>query len=176
MATTRDKFDRIIVKSLKVMQTIVGAIQGNVIADDGTVLVNAATKAVAATVTGNITGNVTGNLTGNVTGGIKQPVVEVTADGAIAVPTVDTKYVITKAGVAAMTIVDPTDVAHDGITLTFISATANAHTLTRATTGFNDGGAGADVATWGGAKGDGIQITAWDGKWYVNFLRNVTLA
>lgn len=115
-------------------------------------------------------------VTGSHVGGVLFPVVEVTADGAIAVPAVDTKYVITKAGVAAMTIVNPTDVTHDGLTLTFISATASAHTLTRATTGFNDAGGSGDVATWGGAKGDGMQITAWDGKWYVNFLRNVTLA
>lgn len=127
-------------------------------------------------VVGAVTGNVVGNVTGNITGGVLAPVVEVTADGAITVPTVDTKYVITKAGVAAMTIVNPTDVTHDGLTLTFITNTANAHTLTRATTGFNDAGAGGDVATWGGAKGDGMQITAWDGKWYVNYLRNVTLA
>lgn len=125
--------------------------------------------------TGPLDGDTTGDHTGNVDGGIKQPVVEVTADGAIAVPLVDTKYVITKAGVAAMTIANPTAGIQDGITLTFISATASAHTLTRATTGFNDAGASGDVATWGGAKGDGLQLTAWDGKWYVNYLRNVTL-
>jgi len=130
------------------------------------------------TVSGAITasGGVVGNVTGNVTGSVKKAPVEVTADGAIAVPAVDTTYVITKsAAAAAMTIVNPTDVTHDGLTLTFISATAQAHTLTRATTGFNDAGASGDVATWGGAKGDGMQITAWDGKWYVNYLTNVTL-
>lgn len=116
-----------------------------------------------------------GPLEGNVDGGIKPPIIEVTADGAITVPAVDTKYVITKAGVAAMTIANPTAGTHDGITLTFTSATASAHTLTRATTGFNDAGTSGDVATWGGAKGDGLQITAWNGKWYVNYLRNVTL-
>lgn len=139
----------------------------------------AATKYTELEVTGTttLTGAVTapGGVVGNVTGGVLAPVVEVTGDGAIAVPSVDTKYVVTKAGVAAMTIVNPTDVTHDGLTLTFISATAQAHTLTRGTTGFNDAGAAGDVATWGGAKGDGMQITAWDGKWYVNYLRNVTL-
>ncbi len=131
---------------------------------------------MASTVfTNGVTANVIGNVTGNVIGGVFFPLIEVTADGAIAVPTGDTKYVITKAGVAALTIVNPTDVTHDGLTLTFVSITAAAHTLTRATTGFNDAGAAGDVATWGGAKGDGMQITAWDGKWYVNFLRNVTL-
>lgn len=112
---------------------------------------------------------------GSHVGGTFAPVVVVSADGAIAVPSVDTKYIITKAGVAVLTIVDPTTVTHDGLTLTFITNTANAHTLTRTTTGFNDAGSGGDVATWGGAKGDGMQITAYGGKWYVNYLRNVTL-
>ena len=126
------------------------------------------------TVSGAITASA--GVVGNVTGGIKQPVVAVAADGAIAVPSVDTKYVITKsAAPAVLTIVNPTDVTHDGLTLTFISNSAQAHTLTRATTGFNDAGAAGDVATWGGAKGDGMQITAWGGKWYVNYLTNVTL-
>lgn len=132
---------------------------------------------VTASLTGNVTGNLTGNVTGNVTGGVFQPVVVVSADGAISIPSVDTKYIITKAGVAAMTLVDPTATTHDGLTLTFISVTANAHTLSNAAgSGFNAGGAGADVGTWGGAKGDGIQITAYQGDWYVNYLRNVTLA
>lgn len=135
----------------------------------------AITATSAITASGGVVGAVTGNVTGNVTGGVFAPVVVVSADGAITVPSVDTKYIITKAGVCAMTIVNPTDVTHDGLTLTFITNQAQAHTLTRATTGFNDAGAGGDVATWGGAKGDGMQITAYGGKWYVNYLRNVTL-
>lgn len=134
-----------------------------------------ASSGFTGNLTGNVTGNTTGTHTGNVVGGVLPPGVVVSADGAITVPSVDTKYVITKAGVAAMTIVNPTATTHDYLTLTFISVTAQAHTLTHATTGFNDGGGGADVATWGGAIGDGMQITAYQGKWYVNYLRNVTL-
>ena len=119
---------------------------------------------------------VTANVTGNVTGGIFEPVVAVTADGAISVPTVNTTYFITKAGVAAMTLVDPTATTHDGLKLTFISATANAHTLSNAAgSGFNAGGSGADVGTFGGAKGDNIVIRAYQGDWYVETKTNVTL-
>lgn len=103
--------------------------------------------------------------------------VAVTADGAIAVPTQDTRYSITKAGVAAMTLVDPTAVTHDFIVLTFVSATAQAHTLSNAAgSGFNAAGAGGDVGTFGGAIGDGIIIMAYGGKWLVLNNINVTLA
>lgn len=100
----------------------------------------------------------------------------VTADGAIAVPSRDTTYIITKAGVAAMTIVDPTATTHDGLTLTFIAGTANAHTLDNsAGSGFNAAGAGSDVGTFGGAKGDNIVIVAYGGDWFVKSKVNVTL-
>ena len=109
----------------------------------------------------------------------KAPVVAITADGAIAVPTADTCYFLTKAGVAAMTLVDPTATTHDGITLTFISTTAQAHTISNAAGSgfFSSGGAGKDVATFGGAIGDGFAITAYQGKWYVDprGVTNITL-
>lgn len=102
--------------------------------------------------------------------------VVVTANGAIAVPTSNTTYYITKAGVAAMTLVDPTATTHDGLTLTFVSTTAQAHTLSNAAgSGFNAGGAATDVGTFGGAKGDGISVTAYQGIWYVLRTVNVTL-
>lgn len=85
--------------------------------------------------------------------------------------------IITKAGVAALTIADPTTGVHDGLEMTFISATASAHTLDNsAGSGFNAGGAGSDVGTFGGAKGDGITLVAYAGKWYVKDKTNVTLA
>lgn len=103
--------------------------------------------------------------------------VAVSANGAIAVPTANTTYFITKAGVAALTLVDPTATTHDGVTLTFISTTANAHTLDNsAGSGFNAAGAAGDIGTFGGAKGDNITIKAYQGKWYVDRKTNVTLA
>lgn len=101
-------------------------------------------------------------------------VLAVSANGAISIPSVNTSFYFTKAGVAAMTIVDPTATTHDGIRLTFIATTANANTLTN-TTGFGAGGGSLDVATFGGAIGDNIEIEAYQGKWYVVSTRNVTL-
>jgi vacuolar-type H+-ATPase subunit F/Vma7 len=84
---------------------------------------------------------------------------------------------ITKAGVAVLTIGNPTATTDDGKILTIIATTANAHTLDNsAGAGFNGGGAGADVGTFGGAKGDNIVLTAYQGVWYIVGLRNVTLA
>lgn len=103
------------------------------------------------------------------------PVLTVTADGAVAIPSVNTTYYCTKAGVAAMTLADPTATTHDGLRLTFIATTANANTLTN-TTGFGAGGGSLDVATFGGAIGDNIVIEAYQAKWYVVSTRNVTLA
>lgn len=88
----------------------------------------------------------------------------------------ESTVVITKAGVAALTIADPTTGVHDGLEMTFISSTAQAHTLSNAAgSGFNSGGAGTDVGTFGGAIGDGITIIAYAGKWLVKDKTNCTL-
>lgn len=84
--------------------------------------------------------------------------------------------VITKAGVAVLTIANPTATTDDFKELEIISATANAHTVSNAAgAGFNAGGAATDVGTFGGAKGDNMRIIAYQGVWYVVLLRNVTL-
>lgn len=96
------------------------------------------------------------------------------ASGAVVIK--PSTVLITKAGVAALTIADPTSGLHDGLEMTFISATAQAHTLDNsAGSGFNAGGAGTDVGTFGGAKGDNIQIVAYGGKWLVKNKTNVNL-
>lgn len=103
----------------------------------------------------------------------------VAADGAITIPAYNKHFFITKAGVAAMTIVDPTATTHDGVTLTFVATTANAHTLSNAAGSgfFSSGGASKDVATFGGAIGDGLTIIAYQGKWYIDprGTTNITL-
>jgi hypothetical protein len=103
--------------------------------------------------------------------GIQEPFEAVAADGAISVPLVNTTYFITKAGVAAMTLVDPTATTHDSIRLTFIATTANAHTL-GLVTGINGGAA--DVGTYGGAAGDRVTVVAYQGVWYEAQNTNVT--
>lgn len=87
---------------------------------------------------------------------------------------------VTKGTACVMTIADPAagDPAvggDDGKRLSILSTTAAAHTLTRATTGFNDAGAAGDVATWGGAVGDCLALLAYGGKWYVESAVNVTV-
>lgn len=82
---------------------------------------------------------------------------------------------LTKAGVAAMTLAAPTAGIDDGKTLTIIAATANAHTVTQTTPGFNSASTSGDVATFGGAIGDNMVIRAYNGAWHVITLRNVTL-
>lgn len=96
------------------------------------------------------------------------------ASGAVVIK--PSTVVITKAGVAALTIADPAT-TQNGLEMTFISATAQAHTLSNAAgSGFNGGGGAADVGTFGGAKGDGMTIVAYGGVWYVKDKTNVTLA
>ena len=121
----------------------------------------------ALTVTGAISG-------GSLAAGIQQPVELGAANGAIAAKT--GVVMLTKAGVAAMTLAAPTAGTDDGKVLSIVAATANAHTVTQTTPGFNNAGTSGDVATFGGAIGDSMQIVAYNGRWHVISLRNVTLA
>lgn len=103
-------------------------------------------------------------------------VLAMSANGAVTVPAYNQVILLTKAGVLAATLVDPTATTHDGVELTFIATTANAHTLSNAAgSGFNGGGAASDVGTFGGAIGDFIKVVAYQGKWYVTAKTNVTL-
>ena len=94
------------------------------------------------------------------------------ADGAITIAH-GTVYV-TKSTAAALTIANP-PTTMDGSVLHIVAVTAAAHTVTY-TAGFNGGSTSTDVATFGGAKGDSMTLTAYQGVWYtVGGLRNVTL-
>lgn len=96
------------------------------------------------------------------------------ADGAINIKS--GTVVITKAGVCALTLADPTATVDDFKILEIRSVTANAHTVSNAAgSGFNGGGSGADVGTFGAAKGNGFRLLAYQGDWYVISNTNVTL-
>lgn len=97
------------------------------------------------------------------------------AAGAITVPTTkQSMFVKLKAGsAAAMTIGDP-GYGVEGVEMIIQAEDAYAYTLTN-TTGFNAGGGGADVATFGGAVGDNIHIKAVSATWKVINLNTVTL-
>ena len=96
-----------------------------------------------------------------------------TADGAISAK--EGTVFLNKSGVLAATLAAPTATTDDGKVMRIVSLTANAHTVTQTTPGFNNGGSASDVATFGGAIGDNMNIVAYQGKWYVLSLRNVTL-
>lgn len=85
------------------------------------------------------------------------------------------RYLITKAGVAALTLAAPTAGADDGLQIEITSATANAHTLT-ATGLFEDGAAHVNLATWPAQIGGKISLMAYQGKWYVQTLQVVAMS
>lgn len=96
------------------------------------------------------------------------------ASGAVD-PHTANRYVITKAGVAALTLAAPTATLDDGCEMDFLSTTANAHTLT-ATGLFVDGAAHVNVATWSANAGGFLKLRAYQGKWYVLAAFNVTMS
>lgn len=103
-----------------------------------------------------------------------QTIVSYSVSGAIAIPDQNTLVILNKAGVAAMTLADPSK-AQDGLQLTILSATANAHTVTY-TAGFYGDTTSSDVATFAAKVGASMTIVARGGVWGVVSLANVTLA
>lgn len=86
----------------------------------------------------------------------------VTTNGALSVSS--GYYLVTKAGVEAMTLAAPTAGAQDGLTITIQSTTANAHTLT-ATGLLQVGTASVNLATFAAQAGAGLVLRAYNGKW-----------
>lgn len=81
---------------------------------------------------------------------------------------------IGSAGALAMTLAAP-EKWQDGMTMTLIASTAQAHTVTY-TAGFWGNTTSSDVATFGGAIGDQFTVVAIGGVWRPVNIRNVTLA
>jgi hypothetical protein len=101
-------------------------------------------------------------------------VAALTASGAIPVrPSVD--YVITKAGVAALTLAAPTATVDDGTELVITSNTANAHTVT-ATGLLQTGTASVNTATFAAFAGAGLTLMAYQGKWNVTAAVAITFS
>lgn len=97
-----------------------------------------------------------------------------TTNGAIT-PGTRATYIITKAGVLAMTLAAPTATTDDGKVITFISSTANAHTLT-ATGLLKTGVAGVNVATWTNVAGASLTLMAYQALWYVVSSNGITFS
>ena len=84
-------------------------------------------------------------------------------------------YVVTKAGVDAMTLTAPTATVDDGIVISISSATANAHTLT--TVGLlQTGTASVNTATFAAQKGAGLTLRAYQGYWQVQSAVGITFS
>ena len=100
------------------------------------------------------------------------PVTRVTASGALSVSAA--ANVITKAGVAALTLAAPA-AADDGMVITVTSTTAYAHTIT-ATGLLLDGttGGAKDVATFAAFAGASITLQAVGSAWHVLSANAVT--
>lgn len=102
-------------------------------------------------------------------------VVSYAAGGAIAVPTVKQNQFVKLSGTTtALTLADPT-YAIEGVEMVIQAEAAQAYAITN-TTGFNGGGGGADVATFGGAVGDTLRIKAVSATWRNLSTKNVTIA
>lgn len=134
----------------------------------------ATTKLTNLELTGDLT--VTGDTT--ITGGLSTTgaaanLVVASGDGAITIQS--SIVVITKGTAAALTLAAPTT-AQNGTVITIVSSTAAAHTITATTIGFNAADAAGDVATLGGAIGDGLAVVAYGGEWLVLNNVNATLA
>lgn len=84
--------------------------------------------------------------------------------------------VITKATAAALTLAAPTATTDDYKRLLIVSTTAAAHTVTQTTPGFNGGSTSEDVATFGAAIGNAMELVAYQGVWLAVNLTGVTLA
>lgn len=96
------------------------------------------------------------------------------ASGAVPVrPPAD--YVITKAGVAALTLAAPTAGTDDGVTISIISSTLFAHTLT-ATGLLSTGTASVNVATFAAFAGAGLTLKAYNGLWLVTSSVGITFS
>lgn len=97
--------------------------------------------------------------------GMESPVGAITADGAV--PVVSGNYLITKAGVAALTIAAPA-AADVGKVIQITSNTANAHVLTFTGNTLCCGTAAVATATCAAQKGAGLTIACRvAGSWHV---------
>lgn len=90
----------------------------------------------------------------------------IAASGAID-PHTPGRYVITKVGVAALTLGAPVAGLEDGMQITVYSSTAFAHTIT-ATGLFADGAGHVNLCTFAAQIGCQAVMIAYGGKWYID--------
>ncbi len=127
---------------------------GGLLADDSTMTFDSSGKVFAATVhKGNWTDVTTAKLT----------------DGAVAAA--PATYFITKgSALGSSTVANPTATTHDGYRIRFVSTTAYAHVVSF-NSGKINGGSNTTVTLTSGAIGDGFDIEAFQGVWYITGTR-----
>lgn len=106
------------------------------------------------------------------TGGTNPTIQTISATGAGVISIKSGTVYLTASGAATVTLAAPTTGlvtagGDDGKKLTIISTTAQAHTVTQTTPGFNNGSTASDVATFGTAIGNNFEVVAKGGVWYV---------
>jgi hypothetical protein len=82
-------------------------------------------------------------------------------------PHISATYMVTTAGVDAMTIAAPTVTTDDGIVIKITTNTAASHTLVGTGGTLRTGSAGVTTATFAAFAGSSIELMAWQGNWYV---------
>ena len=103
---------------------------------------------------------------GNAVLSTQQPWVALSGAADAISPNVSANYIVTKAGVDAMTLAAPTAGTDDGKTIVVSSGTANAHTLT-ATGLLQTGAAAVNLATFAAHPGAGVTLRAYNALWQV---------
>jgi hypothetical protein len=110
----------------------------------------------------------TGLIVDGTTGGTVSPAIVSLSGSADAInPHTSATYMVTTAGVDAMTIAAPTVTTDDGVTIKITTNTAAAHTLTGTGGILRTGTAAVTHANFASFAGSSIQIMAWQGHWYV---------
>lgn len=107
--------------------------------------------------------------------GHKTPLAKLSGSTDAVPPHTPASYVITTAGVDAMTLAAPTAGTDDGLMISISSSTANAHTLT-ATGLLQTGSASVNVATFASSAGAGLTLQAYNAKWIVKYQIGITFS
>jgi hypothetical protein len=99
-------------------------------------------------------------------GGTQVPIV--LSGGADAIPAhTSATYMVTTAGVDAMTIAAPTVTTDDGLLIKVVTNTNAAHTITFTGGTLRPGTAAVTTVNFFSFRGSSITIMAWQGNWYV---------
>lgn len=125
---------------------------------------------------GGISGNGTSGSTLALGGNVATQTQVISATGAGVITIKSGTVLLTASGAATVTLAAPTAGTDDGCRLMIESTTAQAHTVTNTSPGFNNGSTASDVATFGTAIANGFEVVAYNGIWYVlNTAKGVTL-